>query len=48
MITDSERFYASILKLFDDIDEQQEVQELRGILEIGNAATLLFINYDDQ
>lgn len=27
-ITDSERFYTSILELFDDIDEQQELQEL--------------------
>ena len=28
MVTDSERFYNSVLDLFDDIDEQEEVRDL--------------------
>jgi hypothetical protein len=27
-VTDSERFYTSVLDLFDDIDEKEEVNEL--------------------
>jgi len=27
-VTDSERFYNSILDLFEDVDEQQEVNDL--------------------
>jgi hypothetical protein len=27
-VTDSERFYQSILELFDDIDEQEELRDL--------------------
>jgi len=29
MATDSERFYDSILDLFDDVEEQEEVNELK-------------------
>jgi hypothetical protein len=27
-VTDSERFYNSVLDLFDDVDEQEEVKDL--------------------
>ena len=27
-VTDSERFYHSVLEYFEDVDEQQEVEEL--------------------